>query len=497
MNRLAPISVDDGNLLLERGDTPPDAPAGLPIEAGSTSSDLAKWEKNPTLAIIRDRFEVYHTRERLNPFISMGVRFQRGLLGAVQLRVTEGAFAPEIRRAIGMSSDQESGRGLPTQSVPQLLVEMSRMIADGAYVGAPVWEQDPESTMYYPDRTVHRDPRTFHQAVYDEEGRFLGFIQQVQPGFLSSSSRAAFIPVSQVVYAVDNAGAGPVGVGRKRATQILDQIWMETWRQLKASVRRYALGLQQLCLDPDVPEWAQRQLESLAKTLFADVEGWNTTLTDAAGKVAAIFAHIRQVAVLPPGLSLKKIGPDFDPEPALKLASRCAHSILQVFGAGHLFLGSAGTGGTYNLGQTQSATEEAALRIDVMTAVRAINVGLIDPIYDYNTHIFGVVPSSKRAYLTFSGLDSAAKTARAEYLGKVFELLEAAQRVGTVDDVVAIRREAGLRPLDDAALQQMKARQSTNAALGAVQASTARLAELRRPRAQRRSTQESNTDAEA
>ena len=490
------ITEEQGDALLAPGDTPPEQPPGLPIEAGLYAFDLSTWEPNLVLQIIRSRFETYATEEQLNPFIAKGCRHIRGELGKVQLSVTDGAHAEDVRRALGLVGDQESGCGLPSQNASQVMVEMARVITDGVYIGAPVWKQDPETTIYFPDSVAFRDPRTLHKAIYDATGRLLGFIQQVQGrGLHTMSGHASFIPISQVIYAVDTAGAGPVGVGRKRSAQILHQIWMETWRQIKAQVRRYAIGLQQICLDPDVPEWAVRKLETLAKSLFADVDTWSTTLADAAGKISAVIAHMQQVVTLPPGLTLKKIGPDFNAEPLLKLGGRCAHSILQLFGAGHLYLGSEGTGGTYNLGSKQATTEEAALHIDVQTIVRAINVGLVDRLYDYNTHVWGVVPSSQRAYLTYNGLDSAAKAVRAAYLTQVFELLEIAQRVGTVEDTAAIRREAGLPALDDATTTAMRQRQATNAALGGVTAaaSTLQLADMRRSRAERRAARAQET----
>lgn len=447
---------------------PPEMPLGVPMTP-APGFDLSRYEHNTRLTIPTDRAVYFSKMERVNPSIAMLVGGIRTQIASATVELTEGEHAEELAMVLGLSS--EGGRGLPSMTAAETVVEMHRAITDGCYIGDPVWERDAPSGLWYPDRVEFRDLRTIVGALYSaESGKLVGFVQRVQHG-MTFDFRV--LPIFHVVYCVDRPDAGPMGEGLKRACVRPHEELVLIGQRLKSLTYKAGVRACQIVY-ADVPDWAAQQVRNLHASIHQQKDGWATKMTADAKKAAALNGSGRSVFAPTAGTKLEPIGDMYDPSGLLLARQSCHTEILQRGGVGYLNLGARGTGGTYNLGEVQAEHAESAARGYMKTICRAYNRSIIARAYDYN---WPDVPESKRAQLTFKGLDSARMLRQLEMQRRAYEML--ALPGLTPDDITQIRETAGLPPMDEASMRLASTRAQVSAATGGQLASAAR-AERRR-----------------
>ena len=446
---------------------PPDSPPGSPYFNPVFGIDEVH-EHNTTLQSPQERFDKFAIMERTCSAVASACDHQRGIVGSVKLAVTEGAYADELRRSIGVVDD--SVRGLPSEGAAESLGDMASALLDGIYVGAPAWERAPDG-LYYPDRIERRDSRTIESAIYSEGGRLVGFIQAVRAG---KDARRATLPLGQVVYCTDRSGAGPFGMGLKRVMWGDYSDIVQIQRQIRGGVRKGAFGAIQIVYDDsDLSPAAQKELAKNHKLASSGESGaWERVIASVRGIMSRVVSHVRGVFSLPPGFKAIPFGERFEPAGLLAIERSRHRRILEVVHAGHMNNGAEGTGGTYNATSEQQRVSEVIARTGVMRLIAAYNRGVVDPWYQYN---FPNVPIDERAYLTFSGLDWSQLAAMVEVVEKIGDRLALG-----VDDTNLIRTRVGFGPMDDGLRGAVGASAQASAALsGLARTSASQLATLR------------------
>lgn len=460
------LSDSDGEAYSRLPDEPPEAPLGVahydPVY-GISSID----EHNAVLQAPVERFDMWRKMERTCSAVSEACEHMRGVVGSVSLSVTDGQYADELRRSIGIVDN--SARGLPSHGARETLSDMAAALTDGIYLGAPAWERSDDG-LHYPDRVEFRDPRTLEGAVYNESGRLIGFIQSVQSG---RASKRAHLPISQVVYCTDRNGTGPFGEGAKRVMYGDFVDLSELQRQIRGGVRKGTFRTVQVKFDDSgLSPRVQSVLAKMFNSVGADKGAFERQASEVLATVSRVVSHVRSTFLLPAGWHAEPFGDEFNPAGPLSIERSRHRRILEVVHAGHMNTGAEGTGGTYNAAREMQRVSEVIKRTGVSRLIAAYNRGVVDQWYQFN---FPDVPIEERAYVTFSGLDWAQLSAMVEVVEKLGDRLGLDE-----DDVNIIRQRSGFGPLSDGMRRVVGRNSLASAALGGLKrAPASALATLR------------------
>jgi len=294
------------------------------------------------------RFRAYRKMGRDTPAIFTAARHvSNQLLTAIpKIRETDRtseAAVELIERALGVG--EEKGAGRCEQSLETILGEFFK----AHLYGFGLWsmEAEFEDGKYWIRKLHYRQPDTIVGWVVDERQEWVAAIQRV-------GLKAAILPRNETVKLVQyptEGGLTGVGLFRPIYGHWLDI--QDSYKQAAVARQRYATGTPHAHLDEEV---AKKFGLSTKDHLEAERNEMRTLLSRYEG-------HEESHLITFPWWKLDVYGgkQTYDPEPLQKSAAYHERIIAEQFFAAHLMLGRQGSGGTYNLSETQAGISERSI----------------------------------------------------------------------------------------------------------------------------------------
>lgn len=290
---------------------------------------------------------------------------------------TDEAAADALERAFGVG--QYAGAGECEQDARDIVGRMQWARNYGFGLWGETWEA--ADGLYWPRRfdTIYADSIVGWVAERDMDGgsksdRVVAARQRVP-----SKGGETVIPLDQVLYAVrmpDEGGAEGVPLLRHVFPQF--DAWLDAVRAQNVAVQRFALPSPVITWLDDIaerygfavdPAASQDEQEAARARIQAEMDRMDAMLAEYA-------SHHRARLIMPPWFSRPEFfggAEQVDPARLEPVISAKERAILEVYLHGWITSGRAGSGGSYNLVETQRDAAEAAAVADVRWALKAIN----------------------------------------------------------------------------------------------------------------------------